>query len=93
MALIGVRELREQAAEVIRKVREERTEYVITYQGRPVAVLLPINESVVEETILESSKETAGDPWKAFLKLRDELRDQWPENIKTQDLLDDIRDS
>jgi prevent-host-death family protein len=38
MALIGIRELRERASEVIRRVREEKAEYIITYQGQPVAV-------------------------------------------------------
>ena len=31
MPLTGVRELRERANELLRQVREERTEYVITY--------------------------------------------------------------
>ena len=42
MSLIGVRELREQTSEVIRRVRPNRAEYVVTYQGRPVAVILPL---------------------------------------------------
>jgi prevent-host-death family protein len=36
MPLIRVRELRERTSEVLRQVREEQTEYVITYQGRPL---------------------------------------------------------
>ena len=38
MPLIGVRQLRQQTSEVLRKVREERAEYIITYQGRPTAI-------------------------------------------------------
>lgn len=45
MPKVGVRELKNQATEIVRSVREERTEYIVTYHGRPVAVLLPVNET------------------------------------------------
>lgn len=38
----GVRELKAQASQIIRRVRERRSRYIITYRGRPVAVLLPL---------------------------------------------------
>jgi prevent-host-death family protein len=38
---IGVRELKNQTSRIIRAVREELVEYVITLQGKPVAVLRP----------------------------------------------------
>lgn len=41
---IGVRELKNRATQVLRQVREERAAYVITYYGRPIAVLLPVDE-------------------------------------------------
>lgn len=44
MPNVGVRELKNNASEVIRAVREERAEYVITYRGRPVAVILPVDD-------------------------------------------------
>lgn len=44
---IGVRELKTQTSRVIRTVREELAEYVITVHGEPVAVLRPLTE---EET-------------------------------------------
>jgi prevent-host-death family protein len=48
MSLIGVRELREQTSEVIRRVREDRAEYVVTYRGRPVAIILPLDTEHAE---------------------------------------------
>ena len=69
MPLIGVRELRERTAEVMRRVREEKTEYVITHQGRPTALLLPVDEGAVEAAIVwkpasrlspEGGRDTAG---------------------------------
>lgn len=48
MPRVGVRELKNQATEIIRSVREEGAEYVVTYRGRPVAVLLPLEEDWLE---------------------------------------------
>jgi prevent-host-death family protein len=41
---IGVRELKNQASRVIRAVREEMAEYVITVRDEPVAVLRPLTD-------------------------------------------------
>jgi prevent-host-death family protein len=41
---IGVRELKNQTSRVIRAVREEMCEYVVTLRGEPVAVLRPLTE-------------------------------------------------
>ncbi|MFC2037261.1 type II toxin-antitoxin system Phd/YefM family antitoxin [Chloroflexota bacterium] len=41
---IGVRELKNQTSRVIRAVREEMSEYVVTLRGEPVAMLRPLTE-------------------------------------------------
>jgi prevent-host-death family protein len=41
---IGVRELKNQTSRVIRAVREEMSEYVVTLRGEPVAILRPLTE-------------------------------------------------
>ncbi len=91
MALIGIRELREQATEVLRKVREEKAEYIITYQGRPVAVLMPVDEQAVEAAIVQESKRSASSGWEIYQTLADLLRQTWPVGGSTQELLDDVR--
>ena len=45
---IGVRELKNQASSVIRAVREEMVEYVVTVRGEPVALLRPLTEEDVQ---------------------------------------------
>ncbi len=45
MPKVGVKELKDQATEILRNVREEQAHYIVTYHGRPVAVLLPIDEA------------------------------------------------
>lgn len=54
MPKVGVRELKNRASEILRAVREEGAEYIITYQGRPSAILLPIDigEEELEDYIL-----------------------------------------
>lgn len=41
---IGVRELKNRASRVIRAVREEMAEYVITVRDEPVAILRPLTD-------------------------------------------------
>jgi prevent-host-death family protein len=45
---IGVRELKNHASRVLRAVREEMSEYVVTLRGEPVAVLRPLTEEEVQ---------------------------------------------
>lgn len=39
---IGVRELRDRASRIVRSVREDLEQYVITVRGEPVAVIRPL---------------------------------------------------
>ncbi len=91
MSLIGVRELREQASEVIRRVREENAEYVITYQGRPVAILLPLDVEQAEKEMVRAGKSAVLGNWERYALLAEELRQAWPADLTTQDLIDSIR--
>jgi prevent-host-death family protein len=45
---IGVRELKNHASRVLRAVREEMSEYVVTLRGEPVAVLRPLTDEEVQ---------------------------------------------
>jgi len=52
MPQVGVRELKNRTSEIIRAVREEKAEYIVTYQGRPVGLLLPLDEEDWEDYLL-----------------------------------------
>ncbi|MBC8445877.1 MAG: type II toxin-antitoxin system Phd/YefM family antitoxin [Chloroflexi bacterium] len=91
MSLIGVRELREQASEVIRRVRQDRAEYVITYQGRPVAIILPLDAERAEKEMVQASKKAVLGSWERYERLAEELRRTWPADLPTQDVIDSIR--
>ncbi len=41
---IGVRELKNNTSKIVRMVREQGAEYVVTLHGKPVAVLRPLAE-------------------------------------------------
>ncbi len=43
---IGVRDLKNQATEILREVREQQAEYIVTYHGKPVARILPFDAPV-----------------------------------------------
>ncbi len=91
MPMIGVRELREHTADVLRQVREHKAEYVITYQGKPVAFLSPVDERAVERAMVQASRATVEDGWVAYMRLVEELRSTWSTDLSTQELLDEIR--
>ncbi len=42
---VGVRELKIRASEIVRAVRRSGARYTITYRGRPVGVLLAVDEA------------------------------------------------
>ena len=69
MSLIGVRELREQTSEVIRRVRQDFAEYVVTYQGRPVAIILPLDAGRAEREVVQASKKAVLGSWERYERL------------------------
>ena len=91
MPTIGVRQLREQTSEVLRQVREAQAEYIITYQGKPVALLLPVQSEVVEKAMVKAGRRSVADGWEAYARIAEELRRDWPADRSTQELIDEIR--
>ena len=70
---IGVRELKNQASRVIRSVREEMAEYVVTLRGEPVAVLRPLT-SEDEKRLRE---EQVGERLRQMRNLASEVAAAW----------------
>lgn len=91
MPLIGVRELRERTAEVLRQVREEKAEYIITHQGHPMALLLPLNAKAAEAALLEAGKQATGDKWETYIRITEQIRQGWPADKHAQEVLDEVR--
>lgn len=93
MARVGVRELKNQATEIIRAVRENRAEYVVTYHGRPVAVLLPVDEAWLEaEANRAAEAVTPGDDvWAELEAIRQEIGQSWQSEKTAIELISEQR--
>ena len=48
---VGIRELKNRTSEIVRAVRERGARYIVTYQGRPVGLLLPVDETSLEVAV------------------------------------------
>jgi prevent-host-death family protein len=86
---VGVRELKIHASEIIREVRERRARYVITYRGRPVGLLMPLDEaSAAIPPVTEGAGPSA---WETLTRLGEEIGREWRSALTSSELLSDMR--
>lgn len=86
---VGVRELKTNASEIIRNVRERRARYVITYRGRPVGLLIPVDEP--QRVQLPSTSQAAGSDWETLMRLGEEIGREWRSPLTSTELLSEMR--
>ncbi len=93
MARVGVRELKNQATEIIRNVRENQAEYLVTYRGRPVAVLLPVDEAwlATEARRAAETVTPSDDVWAELEALREEIDQSWQSEKTAVELVSEQR--
>jgi prevent-host-death family protein len=82
MEEIGVRELKEKASEVIRRVREDKQSYTVTYRGRVVARLVPADRA--DEDDFEEI-------WADMDRLAEEIGKKWPKGVSAVDAVREQR--
>jgi prevent-host-death family protein len=58
---VGIRELRDRASEILRQVREGKSKYIITYQGHPIALLVPVDQEALEQHLHSEAQQAASD--------------------------------
>ena len=51
METIGVRELKLQTSEILRKIREEGAAFEVTYRGRVMARLVPVTQASQDTSV------------------------------------------
>lgn len=86
---IGVRELKTHASEILRKVREERVQYVVTHRGRPTALLMPLEDgSPASPAPVQGSTAPA---WETLMQLGEEIGREWRSALTSAELLSDVR--
>jgi prevent-host-death family protein len=93
MARVGVRELKNRTSDIIRNVRENQAEYVVTYRGRPVAVLLPLSNDWLEQERERAVRSTAPgeDVWAELEALRQEIGRSWQSDMTGVELVTEQR--
>jgi len=77
MQAIGVRELKEHASEILRRVRDEGAMFEVTYHGRVIARLVPVTRSEVDRNL-----SSFWDQWDA---LAHAISARWPEGVSAVD--------
>lgn len=73
MITVGIRQLRQEASELVRMVREEGREVQITYRGKPVALLIPVEHV--------SADEGKSNGWATLDRLAVEIGARWPAGV------------
>jgi len=73
MVTVGIRELKQQASELIRLVRETGSEVRVTYRGQVVALLIPV----------APLNDVAGEKhaWDNLDLLASEIEARWPKGV------------
>ena len=89
MPEIGVRELKTSASEIVRAVRERRARYLITYRGRPVGVLMPIDDASATDRSLAAG--VTGSTWQELTRLGAAMGKGWTANQTSAEILSDMR--
>ncbi len=84
---IGIRELKNNASKIVRAVREEAAEYIITVNGERVAVLRPLTDAETEQHRQEEI-----DAFLAELKqLAQEIGENWTSDKTAVELVSEQR--
>ena len=83
MVTVGIRQLKQQASELIRLVREEGAEVQITYHGKVVALLVPV------ELAPQTEQET--NAWLDIDHLASEIGARWPKGVSASQAIGEDR--
>jgi prevent-host-death family protein len=83
MSAVGVRELKQNTSEIIRRVREKGEEIEVTYHGEVVARLVPVKRR-------KPNKKDAA-IWVELDQIADEIGRSWPEGVSAVDAVRDVR--
>ncbi len=84
MITVGIRELRRRVSELIRMVREEGRDVEITYRGKPVALIIPVNRKTA---VLRESSD-----WTHLDQLAVKIGARWPEGISAAEAVSEGRE-
>ena len=81
MVTVGVRELKQQASELVRLVRETGKEVQVTYRGQVVALLIPVKRTQKDDK----------NAWTKLDHLAAEIGARWPEGVSAAEAISEAR--
>lgn len=61
MQQVGLRELRDRASKILREVRENKSQYIITHHGQPIALLIPVDREALEQHMHNEAQRVVSD--------------------------------
>ncbi len=82
MEKVGVRELKKRASELIRMIRETHGEVQITYHGKTVALLIPVEDKEPEDDAA----------WVRLRTLSAQIGKKWPEGVSAAEAIREGRE-
>lgn len=83
MVTVGIRELKQQASELVRMVRETGNEVQVTYHGQVVALLIPVKRA--------SSKKDDKTAWAKLDNLAAQIGARWPKGVSAARAVSEAR--
>ena len=87
-SVVGVRELKANAARIIREVRDSRASYILTHRGRAVGVILPLDPDG-HSTASEDSDSAAA--WNRFIHAGQRLQRRFRAGVSGVRILSSMR--
>jgi len=81
MVTVSVRELKLQASELVRMVRETGKEVQVTYRGQVVALLIPVKRARKDDK----------DAWAKLDHLAAEIGAHWHEGVSAAETISEVR--
>jgi prevent-host-death family protein len=82
MVTVGIRELKQQASELVRMVRETGKEVQITYHGQVVALLIPVKRT---------HKRDEAAAWANLDSLAAQIGARWPKDVSAAEAAAEAR--
>ena len=84
MRYVGVRELKAQTSRILREVREEGEEFLVTYRGQVIARLVPVHPP-------QEQVEAMNRVWRELDALAAEIQARWSEDISAVEAVTEQR--
>jgi prevent-host-death family protein len=84
MAEVGVRELKQKTSSILRRLREGKETVTITYRGRAIAKLVPVEDDDLKQA-------EAWRVWAEMDELTKEISARWPKGVSAVEAVEEGR--